>query len=528
MRIRVRGIVAAFVSILFTICFFIGKVFDKQYDISSDKFFLLKAFIVLIVSCVSVYIIYMLFDRLFHNKIKKKRISQKIFDDKRGILAWIILMLAWLPNYILYLPGVFTVDGINQIDQLATGQLTNHHPILTTLIEAPWILAGKYFGHIEIGLMIYLLLTFVFTSYVIYRGFYWMSRHEISYGIRYLMLIYFSVYPIWSAYARTFVKDTLFYPIFYLYILCMFDILIQKEGFFKGKKRIIKFFIISILLCLVRHNGFYICAATIAGIFIFCKRNRKILAFLMMALIIFWKAYNAVLPMAGIVPGGKQEMLSIPFQQTARYVKEHGKEVTAKEKEAISKVLNYEVLAQNYDPNLSDPVKNTYTGQDEYLSDYFKIWSKQLLKHPDTYISATLNGTYGYYAYKDWIKCANGYYTQPVYFYKYDQYYKINDNKIFEKQRSAYYNNVIIGIFQDGPMKILTQPMLYHWAMILLLGYFLQDEKLRKYWIAFFPVIISFFICIASPVNGDLRYTLPVMSTTFLYFAFAKNIIDNK
>ena len=187
---------------------------------------------VFVLTCIIIYILYMCFDKkLIQKTTKKGRISQKIFDSKNAKITWLIVMLCWLPNYILYLPGIFTVDGINQINQLATGQLTNHHPILTTLIEAPWILIAKQFGHMEVGLLLYLFLTLLFTSYVVYRGFYWMSKHNISYLTRYVMLIYFIVYPIWSAYARTFVKDTLFYPIFYLYVLFVFDILIDTEKF---------------------------------------------------------------------------------------------------------------------------------------------------------------------------------------------------------------------------------------------------------------------------------------------------------
>lgn len=41
--------------------------------------------------------------------------------------------------------------------------------------------------------------------------------------------------------------------------------------------------------------------------------------------------------MAKIASVGKQEALSVCFQQTARYVKYHGDEVTQEEEEAIKK-----------------------------------------------------------------------------------------------------------------------------------------------------------------------------------------------
>ena len=260
---------------------------------------------------------------------------------------------------------------------------------------------------------------------------------------------------------------------------------------------------------------------------IFCKGNRKKCTVLLIGLVAFWQIYNAVLPRVGIIPGGKQEMLSIPFQQTARYVKEHGKEVTKEEKMTINKVLNYDTIGKNYDPNLSDPVKNTYKRKDEYISEYFRVWWKQFLKHPQTYVNATFNGTYGYYAYKDQIKNPCGYYGQPENFWKYQKKYQVHFKNQFSIGRMAY-EGTVDKLFIKGPLKILTQPMLYNWAMILLLGYFLQDEKLRKYWVAFLPFMISFLICIASPVNGDLRYMLPIMSTCILYYAFAINRINDE
>lgn len=73
---------------------------------------------------------------------------------------------------------------------------------------------------------------------------------------------------------------------------------------------------------------------------------------------------------------GKQEALSVCFQQTARYVKYHGDEVTGEEEAAIKKVLAYKKLAKKYQPALSDPVKGTYKSEatSTDLKNYFKVW----------------------------------------------------------------------------------------------------------------------------------------------------------
>ena len=75
-------------------------------------------------------------------------------------------------------------------------------------------------------------------------------------------------------------------------------------------------------------------------------------------------------------------MLSIPFQQTARYVKTYNNEVTDKEKKAIDKILNYDTLASRYKVDISDPVKNEFNRyyKKEELNEYFRVWFKQFTK----------------------------------------------------------------------------------------------------------------------------------------------------
>ena len=98
---------------------------------------------------------------------------------------------------------------------------------------------------------------------------------------------------------------------------------------------------------------------------------------------IFQFAYTGLLFKAARVSTvGKQEALSVCFQQTARYVKYHGDEVTGEEEAAIKKVLAYKKLAKKYQPALSDPVKGTYKSEvtSTDLKNYFKVWLQMGLK----------------------------------------------------------------------------------------------------------------------------------------------------
>ena len=54
-----------------------------------------------------------------------------------------------------------------------------------------------------------------------------MHKKNTKYWIRFTGLAFYGLFPIWSAYARTAVKDTLFYPIFVLFVLFIFDIVLE-------------------------------------------------------------------------------------------------------------------------------------------------------------------------------------------------------------------------------------------------------------------------------------------------------------
>ena len=54
------------------------------------------------------------------------------------------------------------------------------------------------------------------------------------------------------------------------------------------------------------------------------------------------------MPVNKITPSSIRETLSIPFQQTARYVSNYEDEVTEKEKKTIDKVLVYDTLKDDY------------------------------------------------------------------------------------------------------------------------------------------------------------------------------------
>lgn len=480
---------------------------------------ILKFIVISCISFVVIHFIYVGIDKLRETKKEPGKVTTFLFEKKVGISSFIIMVLCWLPNYSLYFPGVMTYDAVRQYEEFFSGNMTNHHPVVTTLLEGGFVKLGRVLGNQSIGIAVYLAIVLVLTAVIISFGFVWMKQRNISYVCRWMMLGFFSLFPIWSAYARTVVKDSLFYPVFFLFILAFFRWVLNAKDELNARYTI-RFLLAGILLSLVRHNGWYVMLGTLFFMIFWNRKRRKQMVVAFVGFLLLFKGYTGVLlPACGVMPGGSEEMLSIPFQQTARYVKYHDSEVTKQEREAINNVLNYSVLADKYDPNISDPIKVTYKHEDAYLGAYFKVWFQQLKKHPTTYIQATLNGTYGYVGYKKNIKYPIGYYSQLDWLKTYHDKYRLTWSESTEKLRESY-TGMISKVFEDTPLKLLSQPMFYTWIFILLCGYSMLDRYLRRYWIIFIPVLVLFALCFASPVNGDLRYMLPIMSTMFLYVAF--------
>ncbi len=527
-------LITALISILFSACILIGQSYDSMGNweliLGSSRRVVISGIKFGGMAFIAFGALNFLYGRLEKYKLREKtdyKINEIIFEHHPVFCPWIIIAIAWLPNYIIYFPGCMTADAMKQLEQFLTGQFTNHHPIFTTLIEGFFVSIGRKAGNMELGIALYLGIMLMAISLIFAQGFHWMYKHNVSYKIRWIGLTFFCIFPIWSAYARTLVKDILYYPVFYIFVLMIFDAVIEEDIFFRDKRKAAKLLLVSIILCLMRHNGIYVTLGTFLGMTVFCKKYRRQCFMFFVIMFLFWKCYGSVISICGVEPGGKQEMLSIPFQQTARYLKYHGKEVTQEEQQVINNVLDYRNIAKNYNPNLSDPVKDTYKKKDKYLSDYFKVWWKQLKKHPGTYIQATLNGTYGYYSYKEEVKNPYGYYKQPVCFIPYQKKYSIRFNDSFRKQR-VIFEKVLHKTFNIKILRILLQPAFYNWIYIVLLGFFVQSRRMRKYWIVFIPFIVSFLLCIASPVNGDTRYMLPLSCTWILYLAFISNRLEEE
>ena len=227
-----------------------------------------------------------------------------------------------------------------------------------------------------------------------------------------------------------------------------------------------------------------------------------------------------LLPKLGITGTSIRETLSIPFQQTARFIQYHEDSLSENDKKNIGKVLDYEVIKKNYNPVLSDPVKNTFNkyATKKDLTNYFKTWFNGLISYPFTYIDATLNNIYGFFDPSD------------IHWYIYFKYYDpITDNNLVD-----YHYNNLEGLrnflssyayaFRAIPiLGLIVSPGFNTWILIVLHVYLIKNKK-YDYLVILLPLYFSLLFCILGPANNYYRYAMPYIFSMPLVTIYLLNI----
>ena len=503
-----------------------------SYEVKSTSELFFGSFLNFIISIVKLIGHYLFFRVAvyyfikFMNKeyIRKFKIVNK-YSEHPFIYSIIFLSICYEFILIFYYPGILNFDNANQIKEVmgihtryidalipvSNSMLTNFNPILHTLILGNLFKLGYNLGSVNLGLFMYTILQLivVITSY----------SYTLSYSIKkninpiyaFICLLLLGLIPLFGFYSITAVKDTIYTCFVLLFSLKIYDI-VEKDSI--NYKDYLSLFIISMLVCLFRNNGLMIVLPTIPFIL---YKSKKFIYVILAVLLIFTGFNKVLLPKLGISGTSVREVLSIPFQTTARLVKYHDDKIEEKDKVIINNILDYNNMKKDYNEDLADPVKNKfnkyYTNDD--LLNYFKVWNKYLWVYPSIYLDAWIN-------------------TISSYFYPFENggkiYYKLN-KKLPEAGFDYHYNNLELGRtilynieigIEVSPIGLILNIGIISWLSILI---FIMSCKNKKY-IFLIPNIISIFFCILSPANTYYRYIYPSLVLLVCMFPLIKKNIE--
>ena len=210
--------------------------------------------------------------------------------------------VCWLPYFLTLYPGVITWDSEWQVEQaLGLRGYSNHQPWIQTLvIKFCCFIGGIISDDVNTGVAIYVILQMCILagiySYFIYYLYQKGTRKLYLAGC----LIFYAIFPINAFYAVTMWKDVIMGAIVLLFSLVLWKM--QRND--QTKMDFVLFFVLGVLISLLRSNGFYAYLLCIPFMILFLKRERiriGILCILSVGCVLFVKGpvmnkYNVVPP----------------------------------------------------------------------------------------------------------------------------------------------------------------------------------------------------------------------------------------
>ena len=448
-------------------------------------------------------------------KIKKLKENKIISLFKRNPFLFSIITLGIIYGIylIIYYPGVVGYDPSYQIKEvlgipnfysesagiMGNNLLTAYNPLLHTLLIGYLFKLGLLLGNVNFGIFIYTLIQVCFMIFTLSYSIKFLHQEKVPILILMIILLIYIFVPIFPFYALSAFKDTYFALFMVLYIIELCKLI--KYDY--HKKDIFRLIIITLGVLLFRLNGIITIILSLP-FFLILKRNKKPILITLVSVILVFGLYNGLISIFNITPTSKREVLSIPFQQTARLVIEKEDIIDNMDKVLINQVIDYNSIKEKYNPELSDPIKNTFKNDatNENLINYFKVWSKYLIKEPRLYLEATLNNIYGY-IYPN---------AQNWYFYhmKYDVLnevgydYHYNNLNILRDITHGYgeaFNHIPV-------LNLITNIGMMTWIYLYLIAYLIECKN-KKFILLLLPALSIILACILGPVNTYYRYVIP-------------------
>ena len=521
-------------------------IFGYSYDVVGKATLVTGSIPLIIVSILKFIALFNMFNiglNLLYQTIIKSDIKNskpvnwfsKKFHEHPFIFSFVFIVLCYMPYIIAYYPAIMGYDPANQIKEVMgihtrymdsvvlldpNMSLTNFNPVAHTILLGGCFKFGYSIGSVNLGLLVYSVIQMIILIGTLSYSIYYMKKEGVQSKLLWVALLIYALVPVFPFYAMSTVKDTIFSAFILLYIIKIYDIIKHPQTF----KNYLHLFVISLLVILFRNNGIYTVMLSMPFLLIPLKDKRKSIIVTIVCLLACYIGYGKILlPSLNISNTSVREMLSIPFQQTARVIKYRGDEIPDEEKEVIDKILIYDTLGDRYRSDLSDPVKNKYNKEatTKELIEYFKVWFSQFFRYPVDYMDATISNVYGYF------------YPNTSKWYFYHEY-----NTKLEQAGFDYHYNELSGL--RGGLKTYGYIFPYIpvvgmfvnigfivWIYFTLLAFLIINKK-SKYIPVILPALSLILVCIAGPANTYFRYAQPFIFSlpTVLFLLYI--ILDKK
>lgn len=493
---------------------------------------ILKTIIILL----GFYFIYQLFFQLFysilesHEDIKASNWRVwKICRKLSFLMIFIIIFTALGIHVIIKFPGAMTADNWGQLTQYyGMYPMYLHWPPFHTCLLGYLVKLGESFGSRSWGLFSYVIMQWIIMSMILAYSIYALKIIKCKKWIRIIILGIYCISPFFTAYVGVVEKDVLYALFVLLFIIEVYFFIFESLLFEKYWYHYILFVLGATFTVLFRNNGKYIIYPTLVILFGYYlyrwknERKNQVIGVLMLLLpFLLANGINmGLIKSHEILPGSKGEALSLPFQQTARYICQYDDEISDNEWDVLNTIFrDASEISERYDPILSDRVKELFiqdTSRDN-MNAYFKLWYHQFLHHPLVYVEATVAQNYPLIC----IDIGNNTYFRDFHMAGED---RIAFTEIKELEGAKDFIIEWYKFFSSIPVIGLLNDLAFYVAVMLVILIYTITIKNYKFLIVMFPIVLSLLIVIAAPaIMGFTRYAFPVIYSVPFLFGCAEN-----
>lgn len=274
----------------------------------------------------------------------------------RGIgRIMLCLFICYSPYVLFFFPGGVWTDVSMQL-MMYTGEYawTTHHPIFTTWIAGKVFDFGCYIGDCNIAVFLFNIAQTAVGVWTLAYAIQYFWYRTGNKRIRDILLIIFATALNWPLLFYSMSKDSAYDIAVLWFVIFLMKIMDKKDEM--RRRDWLYFGIVMLFVNLTRNNGIYLLVGSIVILVLMAKHSRwLILGVTVVTLLVSSVSTNMAQGALQVGDGSIREALSIPFQQTARYVCTY--ELTDAEYKELSLYADVDGMKTAYIPEFSDNVK---------------------------------------------------------------------------------------------------------------------------------------------------------------------------
>lgn len=417
------------------------------------------------------------------------------------LIPFVIMLCVYGAVWIgCYFPGLLSLDSIDQVRQIITREYSNHQPFYHTQLLGLFIRpAIALSGNINAGVA-----AFIFFQIIVMAAtFAFVINNMAIFGFPkwacIIATVWYTIMPFHIMYSVTVWKDVLF-GAFVTLMIVFFARSMNKIG--RPAVNYTGFALSSLIICLIRSNGLFAYIFVFAAVILLARDEAKLLVIMLFVIIASFVLKHPVLGMYNVTQPDTVESLSIPLQQIARVIADDGK-MSDEDMKFLSEFIDVSAIKDNYDPNISDPIKNMirdYNNQ-EYLSshmaDFAKVYLRTVIHNPLTVVIAWVDSTCGYW---------NSGYSYWIWYWDIEQ----NDlgiSRTVNSPRMLRFMDEYLWLFYNNRiLQVFTSIGLHVWLILMFFAKY-TVSKCRTGIISCVTILaIVLSLLVSSPVYSEFRY----------------------